>query len=661
MRRSGLGWIMALVAVAATSFGTAARAQVVINGPFTGSADAGIASTVIANVVAHDTVNGAKARLGKNGNLTIAESRTWPAGLKLSTTTGALTTTATLRAGVYAAPVTVCDRSTPPDCTTVRFTITVIDASVVPAPDAGTGYTGIASEPVANVTLNDTVNGAPVKLGASGNATIAALGTWPGGGLSLTPTGGVSYDGSLPAGTYAVSYNLCDKNVPPLCASTTVTITIVQVAAEVQVSTVPMVDIEYDWGRDGILCTGCNFGAGNARFNWTDKLGNLWIGHIDQGSGAFDPPTGNNELADTTAYFSGEFGNGPEWVFSTQGGQVISQLVYARYPPGLAQAPANAGTAFTTPVQGGSSPAYLPGAQPIPIGGTLTTYNPSGSQCNSDPVALTYFYDNQNPQNVYWEPVTTAPGTAPTLTPLSNYSNVHVSGGKPSIRWIACTHQLVFVGAAPPDASGNVYQQVFWYDIDTQVVQQLTFEPQNHEEAYMFKAPEFGDDYVIYTFANNLLLEVYVQTGTARNGAPMFTLANSIASPDPAEPYMQASEPFIHCTPACRSYVFMRLQSPASFSASAGSDTNGIGVAGIDPANPVFKVLIPEEATPNIQRIDLEYYITANGPYLYYSRTPITPGQPFSWGNRYYVDMGLGAPTGVCVGSSAEGGMAPGC
>ena len=46
-------------------------------------------------------------------------------------------------------------------------------------------------------------------------------------------------------------------------------------------------------------------------------------------------------------------------------------------------------------------------------GGTLTTVNPLASQCNTDPVALTYFYGLANPQELYWEPLTTAAGTRP--------------------------------------------------------------------------------------------------------------------------------------------------------------------------------------------------------------------------------------------------------
>ena len=45
---------------------------------------------------------------------------------------------------------------------------------------------------LADVTVNDTVNGARATLGSSGNATIAMTGTWPRGITLNTSTGAVS-------------------------------------------------------------------------------------------------------------------------------------------------------------------------------------------------------------------------------------------------------------------------------------------------------------------------------------------------------------------------------------------------------------------------------------------------------------------------------------
>jgi hypothetical protein len=659
-KNMGCSYLAAAIAAASMLFASTIQAQSINAVPEVGTTDAGLTSRAFVNVTANDTVNGTPAALGTSGNATISKSGAWRAGIGLNTTTGAVTTTYAVLPGTYSLPYQLCDLHAPPDCSIAVDTVSVITAAIVPQPDSGNAVSGIASQPIPCVAANDMVNGAPAVLGASGNSHVSKSGTWP-TGLTLNAAGAISTTVSLAAGTYHVSYELCDNQTPATCAATTDTVVVTAGYPEIQVSTVPMIDIEFDWGRDGVYCASCNFGQGNARYNWTDKLGNLWVGHIDPSSGAFTPTTGNNELADDTAFFSAVFGNGPEWAFSTQGGQVISQLVYTRYPPGLAEVVANAGAAFTTQTPNGWTPNFFPGTTPASAGGTLTTYNPSASQCNSDPDAFAYFYDNATPQDVFWEPVTTAPGTAPALTPFGSFNN-HVSGGKPSIRWVACTHVMVFASTGAPDGSGNSYSQVYWYDTDNQVLQQLTFDSTSHTEAYMFSAPEFNDSFVLYTISNGLVIQIYVQTDTASNGAPIFTLVNQIQSPDPAEPYMIGTEPFINCTPTCQSYIFMRLQSPGSYQALASEAPNGVAVTTIDPAQPMFKILASQAAAPKIQRIDLEYYITPNGPYLYYDRSVVTTSNTqFAWGNRYYIDMQLGAPSGPCMGSSAEGGLMPGC
>ena len=70
---------------------------------------------------------------------------------------------------------------------------------------------------------------------------------------------------------------------------------------EVQLSTTGFGDIEFDSAREGIYCSSCNFGQGNSRFNWTDRRGNLRLGHLNWNSGAFEPAAGKNELVDSAA------------------------------------------------------------------------------------------------------------------------------------------------------------------------------------------------------------------------------------------------------------------------------------------------------------------------------------------------------------------------
>ena len=115
--------------------------------------------------------------------------------------------------------------------------------------------------------------------------------------------------------------------------------------AEIQVSPDEIVDFEFDWGRDGVHCATCNEGDGNSRFVFTDHEQNLWLGHVDPETGDFDPPDGRAVWLDDNAAFATDFGNGPEWMFSTRS----SAIVYTKYDPGAEQSTFTAAVALATP------------------------------------------------------------------------------------------------------------------------------------------------------------------------------------------------------------------------------------------------------------------------------------------------------------------------
>ena len=190
--------------------------------PDSGSVRTGTGGTAVVNVAANDTVNGAAATLGAGGNATVATSGAWPAGITLDPATGAVNVAATVGAGNYSMTYQLCDRLTPPHCTTAQVTVTV--SSVVAQPDTGAVTVGTASTAVANIAANDSINGAPATLGAGGNATVAANGTWP-AGITLDPaTGAVNVAATVAAGTYTMNYRLCDRSTPPVCVQSMITV-----------------------------------------------------------------------------------------------------------------------------------------------------------------------------------------------------------------------------------------------------------------------------------------------------------------------------------------------------------------------------------------------------------------------------------------------------
>ena len=79
---------------------------------------------------------------------------------------------------------------------------------------------------------------------------------------------------------------------------------------------------------------------------------------------------------------------------------------------------------------------------------------------------------------------------------------------------------------------------------------------------------------------------------------------------------------------------------------------NGLAVTNIDPTQPRFTQLTDANSPARI-RGDPEYFITANGPYLYYVRlVPATATTLTRSEGEFYIDMHLGPPTGP--GGTAE-------
>ncbi len=102
----------------------------------------------------------------------------------------------------------------------------VVAAYVVADPDDGTVSAGTGGTAIPDVTLNDEVNGATVTLGASGNATIAPVGTYPSGITLNTTTGSVSVAQGTTPGSYTLAYQICDKLTTPTCATGIISITV---------------------------------------------------------------------------------------------------------------------------------------------------------------------------------------------------------------------------------------------------------------------------------------------------------------------------------------------------------------------------------------------------------------------------------------------------
>jgi hypothetical protein len=639
------------------------HAQVVANSQ-SGTAVFGTPSKAIKNVASTDTVDGAPATLGPSGNAIISLTKPQTKGFALNTTTGALTTTLTTAIGTYSVGYQICDAANPTDCETAQDPVTVV-SSVATLPIAGSAVVGSSPNgvPIEDVAIPDTVDGLPATVGASGNATVTQGSGWP-DGLTLNPaTGEIDSAPTVAPATYTLPYTICNANAPSDCQSQNATVLInAQAFQEMPATPQTMGDVEFDFGRDGAPCTTCNFGDGNDRANWTDREGHIWIAHLDITSGQFTT-TAQDEQADSDAYFWHTYGNGPEWAFSTQGGQVVSSLVYSRFQPGQTAPPqpksGYAGAGFTTQTgynSNGSAnwlPEFFPGA--IEGGGKFNSNLPEASQCNTDTVPIAIWKSLGADFQLYTEAVSLQ-GTPAIMTLPSGVTSNGIGE-----RFVPCTHQLLFQANAPYGNSGTTVQQVFWHDLDSGVFEQLTTDDVDKFSGFMFQAPDFGDNYIFYTVAEHKYIQVFQQTGTNADGSPSFELVNTIYSPLTDQQYLNTSEPFINCTPTCTTYAFITISTGSSQKGIAAP--NGLAVVALSPATPMFEILVSTDAAATRQRLDPEYFITPQGPYIYYNRiVPLQPGvSRYDNQGEWFIDMQLGAPSGRCVGSSAEDGLPPDC
>ncbi len=112
----------------------------------------------------------------------------------------------------------------PTNCDTATATVVVAAAIIDAVDDTGTvanGATGGTA--VANVLVNDTLNGAPATLAT---VTLSQVST-TNPNVTLTPaTGAVNVAPGTPAGTYTLVYRICEVLNPTNCDTATVTVTV---------------------------------------------------------------------------------------------------------------------------------------------------------------------------------------------------------------------------------------------------------------------------------------------------------------------------------------------------------------------------------------------------------------------------------------------------
>lgn len=390
---------------------------------------------------------------------------------------------------------------------------------------------------------------------------------------------------------------------------------------EVQVGARTIIDYEFDWGRDGVYCPSCNMGAGNNRFTFIDGNGNLWVAHVNPDTGGFVPSNGEGVLLDTNTCPPGVTGNGPEWMSLTS----ASAIVYDKYIRGKKNLPNNHCVGFAHITQDGSwdsgcmdsSTGYV-----LPIG----TFTPGDTK-----PMVSYQNASQHITDVFWR----------TMQQGSTQHEVLTGSAQAGVtrRWVTGTHKLFLTAPAPPDQNGVVYRQAFLYSADDGSLEQLTFDPTNKTSGFMWAAPEHNNKFLFFVRIGATEVDIYSLKNN-NGGSPTWQIVNRII-PTSDYPFVYSAEPFVY---EGKSYIFMSVS--AQREGHNLSVTSQIAMTGIDPNEPSYRVLTSDVPLPRARR-DPEYYITSNGPYIYYNRYILSDGQPAKPEGVFRIETGLGPQQGA--------------
>ena len=334
---------------------------------------------------------------------------------------------------------------------------------------------------------------------------------------------------------------------------------------------------------------------------WVDDSGKLWIADVDPKTGIFVPADGKGTLVDPDAMSTKDFrvlGNGPEWISTVYG----DQIVYTKFFVGKPHVRATAQIALAQQVQGGAwEYGFLfPPGTPRAV--------PYSSHDPRDPEPRISYVDPSG--NHYWRNLydPASERRVENYPPNQYFLSMRFVEGER-----AGTYPRVVDGVS----------QVFYYDLDTGIDTQITFDSGDKDlasRAWVWHAPEFGGDKVMMTIADNIELRIYRE----HPGQQAWDLLRAIRTPNDGA--LNSPEYFVYGN---ASYVFFVGSVPPATYLSAVFLTN------IDPADPQLVQLTPN--SPDKARTDPEVFFTAEGPYIYYNVGAIEPDR-----SRYCIPCNEG-------------------
>jgi len=327
------------------------------------------------------------------------------------------------------------------------------------------------------------------------------------------------------------------------------------------------------------------FSHTRSQFVWTDAIGRLWVGNINPQTGLFEPTNGKGMLVDREALSIVKTMtipiNGPEWITTAKG----DQIVYTKFLPNAAQTKENARVAYAEQGDDGAwTVQFL--APDGPRNGPYASHDAADTRPRIS-------YANELGHR-YWREIYDA--ATEEAIPLAQQ-------GQRSVRFVEGQRALIY--AAPI----NGVNQILYYDLDTKSIEQLTFDAKDKDlksVPWMWRAPEFGGEYVFFTVVDYRELRVYRRLpadGGVLQWTPIYTtqlpLWLKIMSP---EPFVYNGTSYIY---------FVTATAPDTYASQ-------VWLSNIDASAPFTRKVSAD--TLYRQRSDPEVFFCADGAYLYYNR-----------------------------------------
>ncbi len=350
------------------------------------------------------------------------------------------------------------------------------------------------------------------------------------------------------------------------------------------------------------------FDSINNLFCWVDRRGNVWVADVDPLTGLLDPPSGQGVRVDTGAATVGQIGNGPEWVYTDVGPQVVYTRLVNGTVPILARAFFQNGAWMATSLSLGAARlgplGSLDRGDPTPTISYLGPAAGGSTASGSKPVYMRYLDDPASEQMIPTTDMYRTPGA----------------------RAIPGTNAVIFTRPMPSGSSPP--RQVFKYDLDTRQLEQLTFDNGNKIAAFMWQAPEYNNEYVFFALLGETRLGIYRYLDPDGDGIFEWTRVQIIDPPSVGD-YIWSPEPFVY---GGKSYIVM-VTSTSSNQRSLVVPTE-IWMTDIDPVDTLYRRLNNSDV---INRKDPEVYFSEVGPFIYISRADQVSGPKL-----YRLDSGLG-------------------